>query len=482
MPRPNLAPRGSLVATRRTSLLALATLATFSILWLLAAASCLARFYSSAAAGPLTAPAAVALLISAAFNVRLCVVSWRRGQLEALARTLFRPAFWLHLTLGALAGYVAALGAGHVAGIGWAWLASVSLWQSLLLLPLAAPPKVVDGWRRWVQDRTPRSLNWLVYAAVLLLLTGEAALRAHRFAAGEGWIDGRPAAGNLAATAGEPAEQAFGIPLARPGAGRLRVAVVGGTGSNGHASGGLTDGVRDAMPGLELSFLATRLDDANLSAARLADEIERSESDLVLAVLPVCQDLAREPVQLGYFDWRQFELALFLAGEQPPEPAAAPPARHRDFEAFLNHLAPQLAACRTPIDDVTHTRWQRTYASLDRVIKGCRQVQVPLALVIVPGEFQVDPALAKTLLRRNGLSTEQFDAELPQRRLAGFAESRGLPTIDLLPHLRLCRQSVYERHTTALNEHGNRAAVSAIGGWLQSRYGQHLTAQLSKAP
>ena len=57
-----------------------------------------------------------------------------------------------------------------------------------------------------------------------------------------------------------------------------------------------------------------------------------------------------------------------------------------------------------------------------------------------------------------------------------------MPLIDLLPHLRLCRQSVYRRHTTVLSVEGNSAAASAIGGWLQSRYGSQMAAQLSATP
>jgi hypothetical protein len=102
--------------------------------------------------------------------------------------------------------------------------------------------------------------------------------------------------------------------------------------------------------------------------------------------------------------------------------------------------------------------------------------------VIVPAEFQVNPALCATLLRRHGLSADRFDVELPQRRLAGFAEDRNLPIIDLLPHLRLCGRSVYRRNTTLLSEEGNSAAALAIGGWLQSRYGGQLAAQLSQKP
>jgi hypothetical protein len=162
------------------------------------------------------------------------------------------------------------------------------------------------------------------------------------------------------------------------------------------------------------------------------------------------------------------------ANEPSPRAAAA-----ADFESYLRAMAPQLAACRTPMSDAVRERWEDVFASLDRVIAGCRDARVPVALVVVPAEFQVNRDLCATLLRRYGVSDERFDVELPQRRVAGFAAHRNVPLVDLLPHLRLCRQSAYERHATTLNDEGNSAAASAIGGWLQSRYAGQLAAQLS---
>jgi len=129
-------------------------------------------------------------------------------------------------------------------------------------------------------------------------------------------------------------------------------------------------------------------------------------------------------------------------------------------------------------------RWQATLAHLDRLLENCQRQQMPLALVLVPGEFQVNRGLCVTLARRMGCPAEQFDVDLPQRRLAGFADHRKLPLVDLLPYLRLCRQSPYEPNATAWNEQGHAVAASAIGGWLVSRYGSQLAsaAQLSSAP
>jgi hypothetical protein len=87
-------------------------------------------------------------------------------------------------------------------------------------------------------------------------------------------------------------------------------------------------------------------------------------------------------------------------------------------------------------------------------------------------------------VRRTGQSAAEFDVDLPQRRLAEFAETRRVPVLDLLPHLRLGGPSLYERNATVWNEHGHSAAASAISHWLESRYGGQpsLAARVPRAP
>jgi hypothetical protein len=143
-----------------------------------------------------------------------------------------------------------------------------------------------------------------------------------------------------------------------------------------------------------------------------------------------------------------------------------------------------MAACRTPMDGTMRERWQRTFAALDQVSTDCNARRIPVALVLLPSEFQVSRALCETLVRRTGFASEQVDLDLPQRHLASFAEHRRLPVLDLLPHLRLERESLYLPGASSWNERGNAAAAAAIGGWLESRYGGQLAlaAGLSAAP
>jgi len=95
--------------------------------------------------------------------------------------------------------------------------------------------------------------------------------------------------------------------------------------------------------------------------------------------------------------------------------------------------------------------------------------------VVVPGQFQVSASLCEMLRRRLGYEPRELDLDLPQRRFTTFAQDRELPLLDLLPYLRRCEASPYVPNDYQWNELGKTAAAEAIGGWLESRYGQGIT-------
>jgi len=415
------------------------------------------------------APLATLLAACGALQAYWLKVLWP-GKLSVVRDLILRTAFARHLLLAIAAGYLVALVVGPGPFVGLVWIATVAVLVTVLLLPLAASPSIVDDWRRWVQDRTPRRLTWLVAATLLVLATCELGLRAERSLRFGDPTDQLP---SLMATA-EASPEPFD--LNRLKLGRFRVAVL----DDGLAADNkLIRRVAQALPGADIVPLP-EAHDTSRSSASVSQQITASRPDLVLAVLPVCEDLAQPAPERSLFDWRQLELVVRVLGEGEVAVVERPAAG--DFESFLDALAPQLVACRTPISSEARERWQRMYDDVDRIAASCREADVPLALVVVPGEFQVNHQLRDTLLRRAGIPADRFDAELPQRQLAGYAHERKLPVIDLLPHLRLCREAVYERNATALNDQGHQAAATAIGGWLHSRYGGQLAAQLSKTP
>jgi len=476
MPTPiRLAP-GGLVRCH-----AAAAVGGVSLAWIAAAVLAAWSFTNNAVAGPWVAPAALVLFACGLLQAWTLWHVVQRGQLSRLSDTVFTFAILRRLLLAAALAYLAALAIGPGQDLVWAWLATVAAAQTLMLLPLATTPSVAEVWRRWSEGHAPRQLSWVVYTATLLLFASEGALRVYRYATEVTFL---PVASASELQAVVPAEATLENPLAAISlegltAGRFRVALLGRP--TEPAASRLSKRVQQTLPGAEIVPLRVALDHCDLRAQDVTAEVDAVRADLVLIVLPVCEDLAREAIQTSVFDWRQLELASLLRDGSRNE-TPTPTARSQDFETYLGEVNAHLAACRTPLNDTMRKRWERTYTSLDRAIAGCRAADVPMALVVVPGEFQLNPGLRDTLLRRGGVASEQFDLELPQRRLAGYAQQREVPLVDLLPHLRLCREAVYERHATTLNEQGNQAAASAISGWLASRYGDRLAAQLSKAP
>jgi hypothetical protein len=430
--------------------------------------------YSRAAAGRLLVPAGLMLVVSGLIQARLIVVARHNRRLELAGLPLLQFSFWRALSSGAFVAYLAALAVGPREYMACLWVAVVSLWYSVLLLPLAASPSMLETWRRWTQGRAPRSSGWLVFAAMLLLVMGEASQQARRQAAE---LSADDSVASLPET--DNATAALDFRVAELRSSRFRVAMLGDRAAlAAFQTGGERARVERMLPGLEIVPVDLSQPWSIERPAALSERLAEIRPDLALALVSACDNLAHEPPPASWFDWRQLELARLIVGDSPAPPAVAAqqaiPEDCDDFESFLRVLAPQLQGCRAPVDEVMRARWQRTFVALDEALVNCRRQRIPMGLVLVPAQFQINRSLCETLVRRAGGSIEQLDVDLPQRSLTGFAERRQLPVLDLLPHLRLASTSLYKPNSAHWNERGAAAAASAMGGWLESYYGGQL--------
>jgi len=69
-------------------------------------------------------------------------------------------------------------------------------------------------------------------------------------------------------------------------------------------------------------------------------------------------------------------------------------------------------------DAQIQSMWDITFTNLDALVSLCREQNVPLIIVMFPYTFQV------------------YDVErlnIPQQRMAGYAQERAIPFLDLLP-------------------------------------------------
>ena len=98
--------------------------------------------------------------------------------------------------------------------------------------------------------------------------------------------------------------------------------------------------------------------------------------------------------------------------------------------------------------------WEQTRAALARIrhLAGA----LPVVLLVVPDEFQVDEGLRAAVCRRQRLDPQAYDLLRPQRRLAELAAANGFELVDPLPELQR-RTGAGERLYLPLDSHWNRA-------------------------
>lgn len=210
--------------------------------------------------------------------------------------------------------------------------------------------------------------------------------------------------------------------------------------------------------------------------AILEKDVWRFQPDLVLVsvfignditeTLPVPRYLAPEQHALYLFGqrlWRltrergRCESSLAVPADRLAGPSLS-------VETYWEVETRRLQVCRKPVTAALEKKWQRAVGTLGRLVQSCRQRGTPMALVLIPDEFQVNPAVLDEACRRAGLAPADLDLDLPQRRLRDFARQQSIPCLDLLPELRGLT-SLYAPQDTHWNVAGNHRAAQAIAAW-----------------
>jgi hypothetical protein len=138
--------------------------------------------------------------------------------------------------------------------------------------------------------------------------------------------------------------------------------------------------------------------------------------------------------------------------------------------------ARRLDVCRPSRAQSLEKHWGHSLTYLDKIIDACRRRQVPVAVVLIPDEFQVNPVLLEEVLQTSQVPREDVDLDLPQRRLRAFLAEKEVPYLDLKPVFAGVADT-YRPRDTHWNERGNRLAAEQIAAWLGSLDGsESLTA------
>jgi hypothetical protein len=215
-------------------------------------------------------------------------------------------------------------------------------------------------------------------------------------------------------------------------------------------------------------------------SAVLRRDVWTFHPDLVLLSVFVGNDVTETLATPRHMDPRQHSVYLLLTRgwrlvrEQYRRNDPAPPAKrlpHQGLspEVFREIEARRLAVCLPARAPALEKKWQRALGDLDRIVNDCRRQGVPLAVVLIPDEFQVNPQVEAEAVREAGVKGEAVDLDLPQRRLGGFFTRRDVPCLDLAPTFRRT-PNTYAPRDTHWNARGNRLAAARIGRWLVRRY------------
>jgi hypothetical protein len=236
-----------------------------------------------------------------------------------------------------------------------------------------------------------------------------------------------------------------------------------------------------ALPGVEVCNLGISGAGPREYRAALARDGWPQHPDLVLVSVFVGNDIAETLPTPRYLDPRGHALYLLcergwrLACEHwrqsdppragVPDRLSAPPLSEQTFRAVE---ARRLAVCLAPPTPALEKKWRRALGHLDGLVADCRNRGVPVAFVLIPDEFQVNPAVLDRAVADAKVSHAAVDLDLPQRRLQEFCLARGVPCLDLRPALRAVPDA-YAPRDTHWNIRGNRAASVAIADWLRDR-------------
>jgi hypothetical protein len=153
------------------------------------------------------------------------------------------------------------------------------------------------------------------------------------------------------------------------------------------------------------------------------------------------------------------------------DPSLAAPTPKAD--AFDSIMAIELRRLYVPPDPaVLDGAWRPVLAALDAIRERVARGGSRLAIVLYPSALQVYPAMRDDLaprLRRRPryapLSLDAIDPWLPNKRLAEYCRTAGLPCFDLTPVLveasRLSSEALYRYRDTHWTFRGNRIAAEA---------------------
>jgi lysophospholipase L1-like esterase len=372
-----------------------------------------------------------------------------------------------------------------------------ALWTAIVILPVGLPPRWLDRWSALWRWRAIRWTDLFAGNLVVLVITLELALRALALWVGQDALLLNRSAGYRLA----PGRYAHGLRVnslgfaddefvqpKRPGV--FRIAALGDS---------FSAGVNVAYSDNYLTLLESRIHDVEVlnfgvcgTGPReyhqlLTTLVWNYHPDMVLVPIFVGNDitewiaspelrrfnpdalhvelLARRVGRLALERWRVAaeDSKGFRMGRRPPFSS----------RTYLELTAGRLVVCRKHQTGPDREKWRNVFNYLDAILRDCEARKVPVALLLLPDEFQVNADLLRRALELRSWSQDDIELLLPQKRLADFCQERGVPCLDLFDTIAAAGPDAYitnDGHWTPL---GNRVAADTVAEWLRNSVGPH---------
>jgi hypothetical protein len=237
--------------------------------------------------------------------------------------------------------------------------------------------------------------------------------------------------------------------------------------------------LEQALPGTEVYNFGVSGTGPRDYLAILRRDVWRFQPDLVLVSVFVGNDITEILSTPRHMDPRQHCLYLLvtrawrLLRERDRSISSDAVGGERlkpglSEDTFREIEARRLSICLNPSSAQMEKKWQQASRDLDELIKDCRDHGAPVAFVLIPDEFQVNPEVLRQAMEDRGVCSADLDLDGPQRRLSAFSEQRGIPCLDLLSSFQLVPDA-YAPRDTHWNVRGNRLAASQIAPWLHAQ-------------
>jgi hypothetical protein len=140
-------------------------------------------------------------------------------------------------------------------------------------------------------------------------------------------------------------------------------------------------------------------------------------------------------------------------------------------DAFLAIEEKRMALCLKSERDAFDARFEAAALTLQAFHREVSRSGAEFLVMVIPDEYQVNPAVRRAVLGRNGRSEGDYDLEAPQKRLAELFAADGIPYVDLLPDFlqRAGDGALYRPRDTHWSRAGNLLATEVLMRHLENR-------------